>query len=108
MFSEATVKVNVKGNVYHTAADGNGPVNALDAALRKALIPVYPKLEKFQLVDYKVRILDGYVGSAATTRVLIDTHDGEKVWSTVGAGTNIIEASWKALYDSYEYGLLLA
>jgi 2-isopropylmalate synthase len=108
MFAEATVKVRVNGEIYHTAADGNGPVNALDAALRKALLPVYPKLSSFQLVDYKVRILDGYAGTGATTRVLIDTGDGDKVWSTVGAGTNIIEASWKALYDSYEYGLLLA
>ncbi len=107
MFAEATVKVRVNEEVFHTAADGNGPVNALDAALRKALVPVYPQLARYKLVDYKVRILDGYTGSAATTRVLIDTHDGEKVWSTVGAGTNIIQASWQALSDSIEYGLMV-
>jgi len=106
MFSEATVKVRVNGIVYHTVDDGNGPVNALDGALRKALLPVYPKLKNYSLLDYKVRILDGYNGSAATTRVLIDTHDGEHVWSTVGAGSNIIQASWQALSDSYEYGIV--
>lgn len=107
-FAEATVKVNVEGEQMHTAAEGNGPVNALDAALRKALTPRYPELEQFQLVDYKVRILDGQKGTAATTRVLIDTRNGNYHWSTVGASANIIEASWLALADSVEYGLLLA
>jgi 2-isopropylmalate synthase len=107
-FAEATVKVNVGGEQIHTAAEGNGPVNALDAALRKALTPIYPEFEDFQLVDYKVRILDGQNGTAATTRVLIDTRNGKKRWSTVGASANIIEASWLALADSVEYGLLLA
>lgn len=106
MFAEATVKVRVNKDVFHTAADGNGPVNALDAAMRKALTSVYPSIANFQLVDYKVRILDGYNGSAATTRVLIDTHNGEKIWSTVGAGENIIQASWQALSDSLEYGII--
>jgi 2-isopropylmalate synthase len=107
-FAEATVKISVEGEVMHTAAEGNGPVNALDAALRKALVPVYPGLSGFQLVDYKVRILDGENGTAATTRVLIDTRNGHRRWSTVGASSNIIEASWRALVDSVEYGLLQA
>jgi 2-isopropylmalate synthase len=107
-FAEATVKVNVSGEQMHTAAEGNGPVNALDAALRKAITPIYPVLGEFQLVDYKVRILDGQNGTAATTRVLIDTRNGRERWSTVGASANIIEASWLALADSVEYGLLLA
>src|SRR5690606_19387659 len=94
--------------VVHTAAEGNGPVNALDLALRKALVGRYPEIADFQLADYKVRILDGANGTAATTRVLIDTHNGSKRWSTVGAGTNIIQASWLALVDSVEYGLCVA
>ncbi len=88
-------------------AEGNGPVNALDLALRKALAPVYPRINEFQLADYKVRILDSYNGSASYTRVLIDTQNGSDRWSTVGAGTNIIESSWKALVDSVEFGLTL-
>ncbi len=108
LFSEATVKLSVNGEVLHTASEGNGPVNALDTALRKALVPVYPRLNEFTLADYKVRILDSHKGSAAYTRVLIDTQNGHERWSTVGAGTNIIEASWRALVDSVEYGLMLA
>jgi 2-isopropylmalate synthase len=108
IFAEATVKVNVEGEVVHTAAEGNGPVNALDAALRKALIPKYPQMASFHLSDYKVRILDGENGTKAITRVLIDTQNGTKRWSTVGASANIIEASWCALADSVEYGLLVA
>ena len=107
IFAEATVKVRVDGEVYHTAAEGNGPVNALDTALRKALTPIYPQLAHFHLADYKVRILDGDHGTGARTRVLIDTHNGTRRWSTVGASANIIEASWRALADSVEYGLLL-
>ncbi len=107
-FAEATVKVRVEQELLHTAAEGNGPVNALDAALRKALTPVYPALQDFHLADYKVRILDGDRGTAATTRVLIDTRNGRRRWSTVGASANIIEASWLALADSVEYGLTLA
>ena len=94
--------------MLHTAAEGNGPVNALDAALRKALIQHYPAIEFFHLADYKVRILDGNNGTAAITRVLIDTQNGTKRWGTVGASTNIIEASWRALVDSVEYGLTVA
>jgi 2-isopropylmalate synthase len=108
VFAEATVKVKVGDDVLHTAAEGNGPVNALDTALRKALVAHYPVVSNFQLVDYKVRILDSDRGTAATTRVLIDTTYGIKRWSTVGAGTNIIEASWRALADSIEYGLTMA
>lgn len=107
-FAEATVKLEVNEEVLHTAGEGNGPVNALDSALRKALTPVYQELERFQLADYKVRILDGKSGTAATTRVLIDTRNDHERWSTVGASTNIIEASWLALVDSVEYGLLLS
>ncbi len=108
VFAEATVKVCVDGEIFHTVAEGNGPVNALDAALRKALLPVYPRLGDFQLADYKVRILDSDSGTAATTRVLIDTQNHHQRWSTVGASANIIEASWLALADSMEYGLTLA
>lgn len=106
--AEAMVKLDVQGDVVHTAAEGNGPVNALDLALRKALVPLYPQLADFQLADYKVRILDSTEGTAATTRVLIDTQNGHRRWSTVGAGTNIIVASWYALVDSVEYGLRVA
>ena len=105
IFAEAMVKVRVGDDVLHTAAEGDGPVNALDAALRKALVPRYPEIAEFQLVDYKVRILDGSDGTGAVTRVLIDTQRGTRRWSTVGASTNIIEASWQALVDALEYGL---
>jgi len=102
------VKVKVKGEVLHTAAEGNGPVNALDIALRKALLGHYPEIAAFHLADYKVRILDGRDGTQAITRVLIDTRSADKVWSTVGASANIIEASWQALVDAVEYGLSVA
>ncbi|MCX6135589.1 MAG: citramalate synthase [Ignavibacteriales bacterium] len=108
LFAEASVKVKVQGEVVHTVAEGNGPVNALDAALRKALSPIYASINGFQLADYKVRILDGGLGTAAITRVLIDTQNGTVRWSTVGASANIIEASWRALADSVEYGLSMA
>jgi 2-isopropylmalate synthase len=103
--AEATVKVEVDGAVYHTAASGNGPVNALDAALRKALSPRFPKLDAVSLHDYKVRILDGDAGTAATTRVLIESGQGLKRWTTVGCSSNIIEASLLALVDSLEYAI---
>jgi len=108
IFAEAMVKVRVQGEVLHTAAEGNGPVNALDLALRKALKDYYPQIGKFHLSDYKVRILDSDHGTEAITRVLIDTRNSTSRWSTVGAGTNIIEASWRALADSMEYGLMVA
>ncbi len=107
VLSEATVKVRVGEEIMHTAADGNGPVNALDAALRKALMPFYPQIERIQLVDYKVRILDPDSATAAHTRVLLQSKCGDRSWSTVGSATNIIEASWQALTDSLEYGLLV-
>jgi 2-isopropylmalate synthase len=105
VFAEATVKVSVDGEVVHTAAEGNGPVNALDAALRKALLNAYPHIRNLRLDDYKVRILDSESGTAANVRVLIDTKNGNSRWSTVGASTNIIEASWHALADSMEFAL---
>jgi len=108
IFAEAMVKVRVQGEVLHTAAEGNGPVNALDIALRKALTSYYPQIATFHLSDYKVRILDSDHGTEAITRVLIDTRNSTSRWSTVGAGTNIIEASWRALADSMEYGLMVA
>jgi len=108
IFAEAMVKVRVQGEQLHTAAEGNGPVNALDNALRKALLSYYPQLANFHLSDYKVRILDSDHGTEAITRVLIDTRNNTSRWSTVGASTNIIEASWRALADSVEYGLMVA
>ena len=106
MGADATVKVRVGDQVLHTAAEGNGPVNALDAALRKALLDVFPSLSGVRLADYKVRILDSQNGTGATVRVLIDSEQGTRRWSTVGASTNIIEASWQALADSIEFILL--
>jgi 2-isopropylmalate synthase len=103
--SEATVKVRVDGEVLHTAGDGNGPVNALDAAMRKALGTFYPQLDSMHLVDYKVRILDGGAATAARTRVVIDSMDGDREWSTMGSDTNIISASAAALADSFEYAI---
>lgn len=103
--SEATIKVKVAGKVVHTAAEGNGPVNALDQALRKALLQFYPDLAAVQLTDYKVRILEETAGTASQVRVLIESSDGKEHWRTVGSSTNIIEASWLALADSIEYWL---
>jgi len=103
---EATVKVRAGNRTAHTVADGDGPVNALDAALRRALAGFFPRLEKVQLVDYKVRIIDGAAGTAAKTRVLITSTDGKREWGTVGVSENIIEASLQALVDSMEYALL--
>ncbi|MBN1977577.1 MAG: citramalate synthase [Anaerolineae bacterium] len=108
IFAEAAVKVRVGDQVFHTAAEGNGPVNALDAALRKALLPTYPRLAEFDLADYKVHILEGEDGTAAVTRVVIDMENGKSSWTTVGASANIIEASWIALADAVEYGLAIA
>ena len=104
--AEATVQVDVGGTVYHTAATGNGPVNALDAALRKALSPRFPGLRGVTLHDYKVRILDGGAGTAATTRVLVESGRGLKRWTTIGCSTNIIEASLIALVDALEFASL--
>ena len=107
MFAEATVKVQIGDEVVHTAGEGNGPVSALDSALRKALRPFFPEVTEMHLSDYKVRILDGRNGTGATTRVLIDSQSAHDTWSTVGASSNIIEASLQALIDSIEYGLTL-
>ena len=106
MLSEAMVKVRVGDEVIHTAAEGNGPVNALDAALRKALLQFYPSLSAVKLMDYKVRILEESDGTKSKVRVLIESSDGEHDWRTVGSSTNIMEASWVALADSLEYWLL--
>ncbi len=106
MLSEAMVKARVGGEVIHTAAEGNGPVNALDAAMRKALLQFYPSLSVVKLMDYKVRILEESDGTRSTVRVLIESSDGRQEWRTVGSSTNIIEASWIALADSLEYWLL--
>jgi 2-isopropylmalate synthase len=105
LFAEATIKVRVDEEEFHMVAEGNGPVNALDGALRKALVPTYPHMADFDLADYKVHILDGDQGTAATTRVLIDMQNETSRWTTVGASANIIEASWLALADAVEYGL---
>ena len=104
--SEAMVKVRVGTEIMHTAAEGNGPVNALDEALRKALLQFYPSLAQVKLVDYKVRILEESIGTGSQVRVLIESSDGVDEWRTVGSSTNIIEASWLALADSLEYWLL--
>lgn len=104
--SEATIKIETPIGSLHTAAEGNGPVNALDRALRKALEEFYPDLAEMSLVDYKVRILDEHSGTAAKVRVLIESTDGKKRWGTVGVHENVIEASWRALVDSIEYKLM--
>jgi len=103
--SEATIKLRVNEKEFHTAAEGNGPVNALDKALRKALIGAYPEIKNFNLTDYKVRVLEGEEGTGSVVRVLIRTHGYNKTWDTVGVSENIITASWYALVDSVEYGL---
>jgi 2-isopropylmalate synthase len=106
LLSEAMVKVRVNKKIMHTVAEGNGPVNALDQALRKSLLQFYPSIATVRLVDYKVRILEETIGTSAQVRVLIESTDGEEVWRTVGGSPNIIEASWLALADSLEYWLL--
>ena len=103
--SEATVKLRAGGARIVTTGEGNGPVNALDHALRQAIQQLYPEIVKFELIDYKVRILDQGHGTDAITRVLIETSDGESSWVTVGVGHNVIEASWMALLDSLTFGL---
>ena len=105
MLSEATVKVRVGKNIIHTAAEGDGPVGALDGALRKGLIDAYPELSAIRLTDYKVRVVNEGVGTGAAVRVVIESADGKNVWHTVGASTNILEASWLALTDSFEWWL---
>jgi 2-isopropylmalate synthase len=104
--TECTVRLTAKGQSQRVVGEGNGPVNALDQALRNALLPAYAAVEKFELIDYKVRILDQGHGTDATVRVLIETTDGLSAWTTVGVGQNIIEASWEALCDAYVFGLI--
>ncbi|OWY63121.1 citramalate synthase [cyanobacterium TDX16] len=106
--TEATVKVRIGGDRRIETAEGNGPVNALDAALRKAVAAALPAIDPVHLTDFKVRVLDTGTGTGAVTRVLIDSTDGERSWSTIGVSENIIEASWQALFDSIVYGLLHA
>ncbi len=103
--TEATIKLTVDGRTAHEVAEGDGPVNALDTALRKALTPTYPNLAEMHLVDYKVRVINSREGTAARVRVVIESRDEHDVWSTVGVSENIIEASWLALVDSVEYKL---
>jgi 2-isopropylmalate synthase len=103
--TEATVKIRVADQIMHTVSEGDGPVNALDGALRKALLPFFPNLEEMQLVDYKVRVVNARAGTAARVRVVIESRDPQHVWGTVGVSENIIEASWLALLDSFEYKL---
>jgi 2-isopropylmalate synthase len=106
--SEATVKVHAGGERIVATGEGNGPVNALDNALRTALASAFPELASLELVDYKVRILDGSAGTDAVTRVLVGTTDGSHDWTTVGVHENVIAASWLALEDAVAYGLLKA
>jgi len=106
LVSEATIKVRVSGVPEQTAAEGDGPVNALDNAIRKALKRFYPTLAEMHLTDFKVRVLDEKAGTAAKVRVLIQSQDAHDSWGTVGVSENIIEASWQALADSIEYKLL--
>jgi 2-isopropylmalate synthase len=103
---QASVKVKVDDMIEHTIAEGDGPVNALDGAMRLALVKFFPRLQRVQLEDYKVRILDSAAGTSARTRVLIESTDGKEEWGTVGVHDNIIEASLQALSDSFEYRLM--
>ena len=106
MIAEAMLKVRVGDEILHTAAEGNGPINALDIAARKALVSIWTSLDKATLADYKVRILDGHDATASSVRVLIESTDGDRYWTTVGASTDIIEASWLALADALEFAIL--
>jgi len=103
---EATVKVKINNKLIHTVGDGNGPVAALDKALRLALAGNFPNIKNISLADYRVRVLDSKDGTGAKVRVIIQSRDGDDVWGTVGVSSNIIEASWEALVDSFEYRLL--
>ena len=105
--SEATVQLQIGDEIHHTVAESSGPVGALDHALRKAIAPAFPEIMQVELIDYKVRILDTAHGADAIIRVLIESTDGNETWGTVGAGDNMIEATWRALVDSVEYKILL-
>jgi 2-isopropylmalate synthase len=106
--TEATIKIWVDGERYVRTAEGNGPVNALDRALREALGEIHPHLRDIDLVNFKVRILDETKGTGAVTRVLLDASDGDRVWGSIGVSENVIESSWEALVDSLEYGMQLS
>ena len=99
------LRVGKRGEIRHEVAEGDGPVDALNNALRKALQPIYPELGEMKLVDYKVRVLNSDAATAATTRVVIESKDGDERWGTVGVSENVVEASWIALCDSIEYKL---
>lgn len=103
--ADAMLKVKVDGEIEHTVADGNGPVNALNNAIKKALVRFFPELEQIKLTDYKVRVLNEQDGTSAKVRVLIESSDGNESWSTIGVSENIIVASWEALRDSFNYRL---
>jgi len=105
LLTEASVKLSIAGTIEHTVSEGDGPINALDGALRKALLPYYPNLNEMRLVDYKVRVVNGREGTAAKVRVVIESRDGQDVWGTVGVSENIIEASYLALVDAIEFKL---
>ena len=106
MVIEASVKLTVDGITEHVVAEGDGPVNALDSALRKALDRFYPAIRDMHLIDYKVRVVNAKAGTAARVRVVIESRDKDAIWGTVGVSENVIDASWKALVDSVEYKLL--
>ncbi|MHC4338460.1 MAG: alpha-isopropylmalate synthase regulatory domain-containing protein, partial [Planctomycetota bacterium] len=105
LVTEATVKLKVGEKVEHVVGEGDGPVNALDAALRKSLKSIFPSISEMRLIDYKVRVVNAGAGTAARVRVIIESRDKKLVWGTVGVSENIIEASWQALVDSVEYKL---
>ncbi len=104
--SEATAKISVDGVEEHAASEGDGPVHALDQAIKKALTRFFPEIDEIRLIDYKVRVLDAQSGTAAKVRVLIESTDGQQTWSTLGVSSNVMEASWKAIIDSVLYKLL--
>ena len=106
ILSEATIKIKTKDEIFHTAAEGNGPVGALDNATRKALIGTFPEINKIRLTDYIVRVVEEGTGTGAVVRVIIESSDDKEVWTTVGASSNIIEATWIALADSIEWFLI--
>ena len=106
VMTEATIKIHVGDERFVATGEGNGPVNALDVALRLAIRRFYPQIDELHLTDYKVRVIDESTGTSAVTRVLIETSDGHETWGTVGVSENIIEASWDALVDAVTYGLL--
>ena len=106
LYSFAQLKIDVDGTIKIAAGEGNGPVNALDCALRSALKKFYPSVEQIHLTDYKVRVLDGKSATASKVRVLIESSDGTESWSTMGVSCDVVEASWLALVDSFEYKLI--